>query len=197
TYFRNPLMGTLAKNIDESYQMVSNNYAVVDFPFVKGLQYRINAGIRLGFSNDATYYGRNTQRGLSNSGDAATSRGLSRNVVIENIINYNREFGKHSVFATGRYSFENPRSNTHSVDAQGFPNDFLAWDSTPQAELVVPGFSNTETSLLSSMLRINYAYDSRYLLTLTGRNDGYSGFGAQTKWGFFPSLAVGWNISRE
>src|SRR5690606_29601534 len=48
-----------------------------------------------------------------------------------------------------------------------------------------------------SMLRINYAYDSRYLLTLTGRNDGYSGFGAQTKWGFFPSLAVGWNISRE
>lgn len=197
TYFRNPLMGTLAKNIDESYQMVSNNYAVVDFPFVPGLQYRVNAGIRLGFSNDATYYGRNTQRGLSNSGDAATSRGLSRNVVIENIINYNREFGKHSVFATGLYSFENSRSNTNSVDAQGFPNDFLTWYSAPQAELVVPGFSNTETSLLSSMLRINYAYDSRYLLTLTGRNDGYSGFGAKTKWGFFPSLAVGWNISRE
>lgn len=197
TYFRNPLQGTLATNIDEAYQVVSNNYATVDFPFVKGLQYRINAGIRLGFSNNATYYGRDTQTGLANRGDAATSRGMSRNIVIENILNYTRNFGKHNISATGVYSFENGRSSTNALDAQGFPNDFLTWFGASQAELIIPGFSNNETSLLSSMLRVNYSYNSRYLFTLTGRNDGYSGFGAQTKRGFFPSMAVGWNIANE
>lgn len=197
TYFRNPLMNTLASNVNESYQMVSNNYAVVDFPFLKGLQYRVNAGVRLGFTNTATYYGKDTQRGLANRGDANTGRGLSRNIVIENIVNYNREFGKHNLFLTGVYSFENSRSGSNTLDAQGFPNDFLTWYSAAQAESIVPGYSHNETSLLSAMGRINYAYDSRYLLTLTGRSDGYSGFGVQRKRAFFPSLAVGWNLSNE
>jgi hypothetical protein len=47
------------------------------------------------------------------------------------------------------------------------------------------------------MLRLNYSYDNRYLLTLTARRDGFSGFGRDTKWGTFPSLAVGWNLSNE
>lgn len=195
--YRNPLMGLLAENIDESYRVVTNNFVIVDFPFAEGLQYRINTGVRLGVSNDATYYGRDTQRGILVNGDASVSRGISRDIVIENIINYNREFGKHSVFLTGVYSFENARGNTNSLSAQGFPNDFLKWYGAEQASLVVPGFSNNETTLLSTMGRINYSYDSRYLLTLTGRSDGYSGFGAKTKRGFFPSMALGWNIINE
>ncbi len=47
------------------------------------------------------------------------------------------------------------------------------------------------------MFRANYNYDSKYLLTLTARRDGYSGFGNDSKWGVFPSLAVGWNIAKE
>lgn len=196
-HYTNPLQGLLAENIDENYQVVTNNYAVVDFPFAKGLQYRINTGIRFGHSDDATYYGRNTNRGVNAGGDASTSRQKSRTIVIENILNYNKQFGKHSVFLTGVYSFENNLSNTNSLQAQGFPNDFLTWYGAQQASLIVPGYSNSETTLLSAMARINYSYDSRYLLTLTGRNDGYSGFGAKTKRGFFPSMAVGWNVVNE
>src|SRR5690625_2162151 len=47
------------------------------------------------------------------------------------------------------------------------------------------------------MGRVNYSYDNRYLLTLTGRSDGFSGFGVNTKRGFFPSMALGWNITNE
>ena len=195
--YGNALQGLLADNIDEGYQVVTNNYAIVDFPFVKGLQYRINTGVRFGVSNDATYYGRNTQRGFRDGGSASTSRGISKDIVIENIVNYNRDFDKHRVFLTGVYSFENSRSNTNRLSAQGFPNDFLKWYGAPQAALNVPGFSNSETTLLSAMGRINYSYDSRYLLTLTGRSDGYSGFGEKTKQGFFPSMALGWNIINE
>jgi TonB-linked SusC/RagA family outer membrane protein len=197
TYFRNPLMGTLAKDIDETYQLTANNYAIVDFPFIKGLQYRINTGVRMKFYNKATYYGRNTQQGLVNRGDANTNRTQYNNMVIENIVNYNKEFGNHSVFVTGVYSFEKYKTSSNSLSANGFPNDFLTWYSASQAELIVPDYSYSDNALISSMLRINYSYDSRYLLTLTGRNDGYSGFGAKTKWGFFPSLAVGWNIAKE
>src|SRR5690606_6104467 len=42
-----------------------------------------------------------------------------------------------------------------------------------------------------------YGYDSRYLATLTARRDGFSGFGKDTKWGIFPSFALGWNIHNE
>jgi TonB-linked SusC/RagA family outer membrane protein len=196
-YFRNPLMGTLAKNNNESYQAVTNNYAIIDFPFIKGLQYRINTGIRVRFLDTGTYYGRDTQVGLNNRGDASVNRARYNNNVIENIVNYNREFGKHNVFFTGVYSFEETKGSSNELDASGFPHDILTWYSAAQAELIVPDFSYNSTALISQMMRLNYSYDSRYLLTLTGRRDGYSGFGANNKWGVFPSLALGWNISNE
>src|SRR5690606_11908853 len=196
-YFRNPLMGTLADDIDESYQAVLNNYAVVDFPFVKGLQYRINVGTRLRFTDRARYYGRNTQLGLNNRGDAYTNRGRYNSSVIENVLNYRKEIGKHNIFVTGLYSFQEDASSQNILSATGFPHDFLTWYSAGQAELIVPDYTYSNTVVLSQMVRINYGYDSRYLLTVTGRRDGYSGFGAKTKWGLFPSVALGWNISRE
>ncbi len=196
-YFRNPLMGTLATSMNESYQVVANNYALVDVPFIPGLSYRLNSGIRVRFLDTGTYYGSDTQRGLVNRGDASTNRSRYNNNVLENIVNYNRDFGLHSLFLTGVYSFESNTGSSNTLSATGFPHDFLTWYSASQAELITPGYSYNETALISQMLRFNYAYDSRYLLTLTGRRDGYSGFGSENKWGLFPSVAVGWNIARE
>ena len=196
-YFRNPLMGSLAKNLNESYQVVTNNFATVDIPFIPGLQYRINTGIRMRFLDTGTYYGRNTKTGLENLGDASTNRSKYKNTVIENIVNYTREIGKHNIFGTGVYSFEGNEGTSNTLSAQGFPHDFLTWYSAAQAELITPGYSYNSTYLISQMLRLNYSYDSRYLLTLTGRRDGYSGFGEQNKWGIFPSVALGWNVARE
>ena len=48
--------------------------------------------------------------------------------------------------------------------------------------------------MLSYMLRLNYSYAGKYMLTLTGRSDGYSAFGANNKYAFFPSVAAAWNI---
>ena len=57
--------------------------------------------------------------------------------------------------------------------------------------------SYRKTDLVSQMLRVNYSFASRYLLTATVRRDGYSGFGANNKWGIFPSAALGWNLAKE
>jgi len=193
----NPLETTLFKNIDKSYQVVSNNFAIIDFPFVKGLSNRINTGFRMRFSDTGTYRGRDTKTGLDARGSANTARSNYFNTVFENILSYTREFGDHNIFATALLSYEGNKSSSNTMNASGFPHDFLSWYSAAQAELVTPGYSLNETVLISQMLRLNYAYASRYLLTLTVRRDGYSGFGANNKWGVFPSVALGWNIKEE
>ena len=193
----NPLQNLLYDDMNKAYQILSNNYAIIDFPFVKGLSYRLNTGVRARFTDQAQYRGRNTQSGLAALGDASIDNSVSNNLVVENILSYTREFGSHSIFATGLYSYEGYNGRTNSMDATNFPNDFLSWYGIPQAQVVIPSVSFSETALISEMLRLNYAYASRYLLTLTVRRDGYSAFGTDTKWGTFPSAALGWNLANE
>ena len=196
-YFGNPLQMTLYDNVNQSYQVISNNYALINVPFITGLSYRINSGIRARFTDEATYRGRNTKIGLEAAGSANTDRARFNNAVIENILSYNRSFDKHTLFGTAVYSYEGSSSSSNRLSARGFPHDFLKWYSAAQAELVTPEFRYEETTLMSQMLRLNYSYDSKYLITLTGRRDGFSGFGANTKWGTFPSIALGWNLRNE
>jgi len=196
-YFANPLQAILYKDINQDFQILTNNFAIIDIPFIKGLSYRINTGFRFKFSDVAQYRGRNTKSGLDALGRSSTDRTRNNNSVVENILSYSREFGRHSVFATAVYSFEGNKSTTNSLDAEGFPHDFLTWYSAAQATLISPEYTYNETNLISQMVRLNYTYDSRYLLTLTGRRDGFSGFGAATKWGIFPSVALGWNLANE
>ena len=193
----NPLSPILYDNTDKSQQIVTNNFAQIDFPFVKGLSYRINTGIRMRYTNTSTYRGRNTASGLGSLGSANTARGEYDNTVIENILTFTRGFGKHSIFATALYSYERNLSGSNNVSASNFPHDFLTIYSTAQAGSIQPGYTYNDTKLVSQMLRLNYSYNSKYLLTITGRRDGYSGFGSQKKWGFFPSLALGWNLNDE
>lgn len=193
----NPLEPIKYDNLDKSYQLLTNNYLIVDVPFVKGLSYRLNTGIRKSTADYSNYAGSNTKSGLELGGVASTSRTLEDNTVIENIVSYNKQIGKSSVFATGVYSYEENTRTQNTLNAQGFPNDFLTYYAMAQASLVTPSFGYNHTAMISQMLRVNYAYDSRYLLTLTGRRDGYSGFGANNKWGLFPSVAIGWNLRDE
>lgn len=193
----NPLETTLFDNTDNSFQAVSNNYALIDFPFVKGLSYRLNTGIRYRSTDQGTYRGRDTKTGLDARGSSNTARAISNNIVLENILSYTKEIGNHNIFATALFSYEGNKNTSDIVTASGFPHDFLSWYSAAQAELVTPGYTYNETDLVSQMLRLNYTYSKKYLLTLTVRRDGYSGFGASNKWGVFPSAAIGWNINNE
>ena len=195
--YSNPLQGTLASNIDRSYQVVTNNFLNISFPFIPGLEYRINAGVRIKLTDYASYYGRDTKRGVTNRGDAHINRSIYSNSVIENILNYSKGFEKHKISLTALYSYEGSNFSSNDLVAFGFPHDILGWYATGQAELKVPSFENSKTALISQMIRANYNYDGRYLLTLTGRRDGYSGFGSKNKWGVFPSVALGWNLANE
>lgn len=195
--FGNPLQPILYNNKDISYQIVTNNFLAVKVPFIPGLSYKLNTGVRVRFTDDATYRGRNTKEGLDVQGSATTNRRLMNNTVIENIITYTKQVNNHKIDATALYSFEENKGTVNSVSASRFPNDFLTYFSMAQAALIEPSYDYNETKLLSQMLRLNYGFKNRYLLTLTTRRDGFSGFGTNTKWGVFPSAAIGWNINKE
>lgn len=95
------------------------------------------------------------------------------------------------------YSAQSEWFENHDVSAEGFPNDVMTYYQASKASLIEPTATYNKQTHLSQMIRANYVFDSRYLLTLTTRRDGYSAFGSDSKFGVFPSAAFGWNISNE
>lgn len=196
-YVTNPLAPLLYDNSDITRRFISNNSVTIDVPFIKGLTYKLNTGYDYRSRLSQTYRGRDTRTGLSVGGSLDIANEYDEDWIVENIISYKNTFGKHSIFLTGLYSAQSEWSEDHDVSAEGFPNDVMSYYQASKASLIEPSSSYTKKTHLSQMLRANYAFDSRYLITLTARRDGYSAFGEDSKFGIFPSAALGWNISNE
>lgn len=110
-----------------------------------------------------------------------------RNTLLDFYANYAREFGgKHSVNAMAGYGWQHfwKRMNSTTEDPRG-------------TELFSPKHYETEYYLLSFYGRMNYTYDNRYMLTATFRSDASSRFSEDNRWGYFPSVALGWRINQE
>ncbi len=192
----NPLENLRASNSDENKRVFSSNYIELNVPQIKGLTYRLNAGLDLADRNASTYYGRNTQTGLVVGGMSNVNNTRRKDWTLENILRYQRAFGRQNVDFTGLYSQQSSDSSNNGLRAQGYPNDVLGANSTLPI-VAVPSINVTQSKLVSQMGRLNYGFDDRYLLTLTARRDGFSGFGRNNKYGVFPSLAFAWNVANE
>jgi hypothetical protein len=196
-FVENPLSGLLYDNSDITRRFTSNNSILIEVPFIKGLSYKLNTGYDYRSRLVQTYRGRNTRAGLRVGGSLDLANEYDEDWLVENIISYKNTFGKHSIFLTGLYSAQSEWFENHDVSAEGFPNDVMTYYQGGKASLIEPTAVYNKQTHLSQMVRANYVFDSRYLLTLTTRRDGYSAFGADSKFGVFPSAAVGWNISNE
>ena len=193
----NPLSNLLVKNEDNQYRMISNNSVKVDFPFLKGLSYKLSTGVELEYNLRNTYYGVNTTIGFTNSGEAINYNNLQRHFLVDNILTFNREYGKHSVGVTAVYSMESSDFNSDSYTGIGFPSDVLTNYQMSSATKITQTTTYWKANNLAQLIRLNYGYEGKYLLTFSTRRDGFSGFGNDVKYGIFPSGAFGWNIMRE
>jgi TonB-linked SusC/RagA family outer membrane protein len=118
--------------------------------------------------------------------------------VVENILTYAKNFGVHHFDFTGLYSAQQRRYFSSNAGATNFINDELAFYNLGAGATQTAGSYQDKYNIASQMARINYTYNSKYLLTLTARRDGSSVMGANTtKYGVFPSVALAWNISNE
>lgn len=137
--------------------------------------------------------------------------------VWDNVLNFNKEFGKHSVNAMVGSSVTGRNYTWNSVAVEGKATVYKVEDGKLVTGEIPAGFLSSNFSTIgagtggtfsgdgtkwnynraSFFGRLNYNYDNRYLIQATVRYDGSSKFGADNRWGCFPSVALGWRISEE
>ena len=194
--FPNPMKDVNADQKNTSRNVLVNGY--IDITFCKGLTLKSQFGYNYRDNFTGTYYGRNTVTGRKVNGRASTSTSFTTDYTWENILKYDRDFGKHHFDATALFSMQQKKNNSNSQAGESFVNDDSSFYKMDGAEKSITiGSSYWKENMMSYMLRLNYGYAGRYLITLTGRADGASVFGANNKFGFFPSAAVAWNMSEE
>jgi len=172
-------------------------YGEVDI--LKGLKYRINLSYdrtdwRDTYFFPQFYVGDRYQNSIATLDD---TRGDHYIILLENTLNFSREFGRHRIGALAGYTTQYSHWQQISGHAEGYEEPyFRVIDAGPNDTKSVSGSMN-EGSMLSWLGRINYVYADRYLLTANFRRDGSSKFGPDYRWGNFPSVAVGWKIHNE
>ncbi|HWV74894.1 MAG TPA: TonB-dependent receptor [Pseudosphingobacterium sp.] len=116
----------------------------------------------------------------------------------ETYLNYNKEIGDHRINGVIGLSWQERTAETNAISARGFSDNFFRFNSIQAASQPgAPTSSYDRWSMNSYFLRGSYSYRSKYLLTFTGRIDGSSRFGANNKYGIFPSVGLGWVLSQE
>lgn len=132
-------------------------------------------------------------------GSASIAFGNTTQFTNNNIVTYDKQFGKHSLNVMGGVTYESMTTkSTNTGTATGFVSDVQETYDLDAANIKgMPTSSFLDWRMLSFLGRVNYNFDSRYLLTVNFRADGSSRFNKGNKWGYFPSAAAAWRISQE
>lgn len=205
--YTNPLLGLYTDRISRANNLNGTFYLELKPAIIPGLKYRANAAWSYMPRDSANYVGRKAN---DNLGTATVASSNYKNWIFENILTYSKDWQKHHIDLTGLYSAQRNDFFGSSTVGTGFINDEMSYKNMSAAATLSAGYVGyfnganvngsyqNRSTLISQMGRLNYNYDSRYLVTVTARRDGYSAFGSNTdKYGMFPSFALGWNISNE
>ncbi|WP_324670643.1 TonB-dependent receptor [Hymenobacter sp. GOD-10R] len=182
---------------DQSRRIRTFNSLYGQVNILKGLDYRLNLGLDVRSENNGTFYASYTPQNGGGQSTASRSSNLAFNLLTENILTYNRSFGKHDVNFTGLYSWQGYRFDNSSVGARNLLANYQLYNNLGAGTPSSASSSQQRWDIISYMGRANYAYDNRYSATLTVRVDGSSRLAPGNKYKAFPSAAVAWNIANE
>jgi TonB-linked SusC/RagA family outer membrane protein len=181
----------------KKYRIFNSVYANVNI--LEGLNYRVNFGPDVTISRLGRFVGAFTNAQKGGNATASTDSQFGFNWTLENIVSYSKTINKvHNINLTGLQSIQRDNYETSGIGVSGVPAESQQFFSVGSAGTVSNYGSNlSQWTINSFMGRINYDYKEKYLLTATIRRDGSSRFGENTKYGTFPGIALGWNISSE
>ena len=175
-------------------------FGEVKCPWVEGLSYRINIGLNFRNSKQGSFTG----TGVNNKDANAVNGGSvyenqTRNWAVENLLTFDRAFGKHNLNLVAMYSAEQTTYEQSGGSAQEIPADYFQYyaldKATGQSNLV--GYNYWQSGLISWMGRAMYSYDNKYMLSVAVRSDASSRLADGHKWHTYPAVSAGWNIARE
>jgi len=203
--FQNPVGLLQATNNAKTISLIGSLTAMYDI--TTDLQFKSTASLNMlnynqrnytpSFLTIGSFYGDVS----SNGGVGSNSNSRSANWFIENTLTYTKAFNeKHALNLLLGTSYETRKTSFFSATGTGYPNDAVL---TSLSSAVTPLFvrgddpSQPQSYLLSFYARANYSYLDKYLFTVTNRADGSSKFGPSNKFGYFPSGAIAWRVSKE
>lgn len=183
----------------KNYRVTGNVYA--DVKFARHFTYHFSIGGEFGQNEVRSYTPVYNATSIQNNQISSLSieRAETRNWILENTITYDNRFKDHSVKILVGQSAQQYKYYKVTGSAKGVPFNsegdlYLALGTAGTANAVDEGDLSAIGSYFS---RINYSYRNRYLLTLSVRADGSSKFSGDQRWGYFPSVGLGWIISDE
>ncbi|MCX2452245.1 TonB-dependent receptor [Pedobacter sp. PLR] len=204
----NPFINSAADLLNTNQNIVANLFANVKLPF--GIKYQLSFNNRMAWSKNYIFYGKDTYNGrplpssipgINLSGSASRNDGSTSSWQIDNILTWGKTFaGVHRLDLTGLINAEKNRGWSGTTATSQFsPSDALGYHDLGVGAQIKLTTTNSDSYSTGDamMLRANYAYDNKYLLTASIRRDGFSAFGTKNPRAVFPALAAAWRISNE
>jgi TonB-linked SusC/RagA family outer membrane protein len=203
----NPLYNASLKTKDESsYAEVQDNFGV-DWKINEALRmtgnfsylYQTNTSDVFYPANHTMFIDYDTNGKADQKGQYTAGNGFSKNITANVGLNFNKEFGKHLVFANITWNLSDSKYGSHSYTATGFGNSLMDDISfgNQYLEGSKPSGSNSQTREIGFIGALNYSYADRYLFDASVRRTGSSQYGSDNRWGTFWSLGIGWNLHHE
>lgn len=196
-----------SKDNRETFRALGSFYAQVNFGQIwrrlKGFQFKTQ------FGPDFRYYRQGNFIDSSSAARAGSQNFARRSDrrdfawTWDNMLLYNNTFDQHNVGVTLLHSASKSNTETSSMSETGVTIPSFLWNNMGAIDITNPqynagmGTDLLENQLESYMARVNYSFQDRYLLTVSGRWDGSSVLAKGHKWDFFPSAALGWRMEQE
>ncbi|RPE05901.1 TonB-dependent receptor [Chitinophaga lutea] len=202
--FETPLGNPVATLVQETnntntYRVLGNAYG--EYKILENLTARVSVGADIIHNKQNYFIPSSLYKGANSTANSVATVGTKTAAtwLNENTLNYVKQIGKrHSLNILAGFTQQAFRSESVTASSEGFVTDLLRYNDLGSGSVFrQPGSGSAEWALQSFLGRINYTLDDKYLFTVTGRADGSSRFGKNNKWGYFPSAAFGWIISKE
>ncbi|MCE6987554.1 TonB-dependent receptor [Dyadobacter sp. CY323] len=202
--FETPLgnpIATLEKEVNKTttYRLLGNVFG--EYTFFDGLVAKVSFGTDVINNKQNRFIPSDIYQGANSNptGKAFVGTKFSSTWLNENTLSYSKTLGeKHSLNMVVGYTQQAFSTESAIAGSEAFITDQLTYNDLGSGSVYSQPSSGSSSWALNSYLgRINYSFDQKYIVTISGRADGSSRFGKANKWGYFPSAAVAWNISRE
>ncbi|RKE86675.1 SusC/RagA family TonB-linked outer membrane protein [Epilithonimonas arachidiradicis] len=197
--FNNP-MGPATQTFSVKTKSLNANMTS-SYQFGSGFSANLNSGYSTYNSYEQKIFPKTTYNPSSNIGSSSSSlrkaQKLNESWILEPQLNYEKRLEKHQFSALVGASFQEQKSDNIVILGRNFPSDDLLTNMAAAASITVPSASESLYRYQAVYARLNYGYNKRYFLNLTGRRDGSSRFGSERRYANFGAVGAAWLFSEE